>query len=122
MNKIRDTLIAARALIEDEERWTKGAMARDKNGAPCESGGTPVCWCASGAIMMCELKKRSADSEGAMRYLREALPPWAMRNVPQFNDNSHTTHAEVLAAFDKAIDLAKDAEVRAPGMWGWKTE
>ena len=118
MNKIRDTLIAARALIAEEKCWTKGALARDENGVACESGDTPVCWCASGAIMLCELKKRSADREGALRYLRMSLPK--VVSIPTFNDYPATTHADVLAAFSKAIDLAKKAEVKVPPMWEWK--
>ena len=120
MNKIRDTLIAARALIEDEKCWTKGVIARDEDGNAWTVGCTPVCWCATGAILCCETEM-PPDREGALNYLRAALPPWPARSVPLFNDDFRTTHADVLAAFDRAIELAeKEAEVKAPGMWGWK--
>ena len=121
MNRVRDTLIAARALIEDEKCWTKHVMARDKDGEPCELESCeledpPVCWCASGAIA--HSSRVSLGGVGAMGYLRAALPSWAARNVIDWNDHPDTTHADVLAAFDRAIDLAKEAELRAPlGVW-----
>lgn len=104
MNTVKETLIAARKLIEKPENWTKGAHARDSEGVdvwPDDS--SSVCFCASGAV-------RLASSGSALelfigqKMLEECLPPsLGYDQIPSFNDAPETTHADVLALFDRAI-------------------
>lgn len=97
----REILIAARAKIEAPERWTKEAYALDANGdhVACDYEGA-VRWCAVGAIGY-------VGQELIDTAFREFLPEgWILEN---WNDAPERTHAEVLAAFDRAIELAGDA-------------
>lgn len=97
----REILTAARALIAEPERWTQGAYARDAAGVPVDdSAETAICWCASGALF------KFSSLPGADRA-RSAVAS-IVGPIPDFND--HHTHAEVLAAFDKAIASCGEGE------------
>lgn len=102
----REILIAARALIEAPERWTKGEFARNKEGEKCHANSDAAsCYCMEGAILSQSgkwpLKAR------ACAILRASLA--SAITIPVWNDAPERTHAEVLAAFDRAIELAGDA-------------
>lgn len=96
-----DDLIAARALIDTPEKWAKG----------------PGMWgsdrhCAHQALLF---------RNGAMKAVARAIPfRWKLRqwvvgrwsvlcsaNIIRFNDARSTTHADILALFDRAISAAK---------------
>lgn len=99
-------LKAARATIEDPVHWVKGRFSRMVNDR--------VCYCAVGAVaetlgnvdggsvtLSLELTK-------VLETLAQALPPSTARpstapvhRLTAFNDSS--THAQVLALFDRAI-------------------
>lgn len=92
-----DILRRGRERIATPDKWTKGAAARTSTGRRCmETSPRAVCWCMIGAI--------NAELGGlgwrAVEPAREAL---GVGYVPRFNDNPATTHADVLAAFDRAI-------------------
>jgi hypothetical protein len=96
----REILIAARALIADLKSWTQGAYQRDAKGRMCKPENA-VCWCSEAAIL------RSGRGFPA--------PTWAAADILQsvvgglifdWNDAPDRTHAEVLAAFDRAIEVA----------------
>jgi len=98
-------LEAARMLLDDPDAWVQGAYAKDADGLPAHEMSPEACrWCLSGAIRaLCPLDggyPLALNRQTARRYLGIAtgLP------IPDFNDNA--THAEVLAALDKAIELA----------------
>ena len=96
MNK-HEALKAARERIADPSSWTQGSAARDHKGverAPDDDDAT--CWCAWGACWI------ASKHNGALEELGEAM---GTMSIGEFND-SHT-HAEVLAAFDKAIEATK---------------
>jgi hypothetical protein len=78
-------LIAARALIGDPANWGQG------------NGDRPGTNCASEAI------SKSAFHAGEAFFAFDALMKAAgiSDNIPRWND--HSTHAQVLAGFDKAI-------------------
>jgi hypothetical protein len=98
-------LRAARRLIEEPERWTKGAAARDSAGKRVESGDTSAqCWCAYGAIGRAT-GYRVSDWDARM-LLSEVVGGC----ISMWNDAPWRTHVEVLAAFDAAIALAKGEE------------
>lgn len=96
-----EVLIAARARIATPDRWCQGAYWRGANGEVVESYGSDcVSCCSLGAL------HSVGDSDEARQYLREAnakVPCW---NLAVWNDAPDRTHAEVLAAFDRAIELA----------------
>ena len=83
-----EALRAARARIEKPESWGKG------------HGLTPPrepALCALGALIF------DGPHAEAIARLREAL---GTSYVHKWNDAPERTHAEVLAAFDRAIELA----------------
>jgi hypothetical protein len=98
-------LARARALIAEEQRWCKRSFARAWFDIP-----VPVHsrfarrFCALGAIRRAgrELRVSTQDASNALRW-QTVLP------VPDWNDDTRRTHAEVVVAFDAAIaalDLA----------------
>jgi hypothetical protein len=95
----RGILVAARALIEHPEAWTKGEYARDKKGNRVSpSSRKAACWCARGAIL-----RAAAGNIPAGFRAHDRL--WAVirGSITRWNDAPERTHAEVLAAFDRAI-------------------
>ena len=90
----------AKALISDPAKWTQKAAARDIEGAEVAFGDEDaVCWCALGAIW------RAVPNNDVETDAIFALSNAMGMGVPLFND-AHT-HPEVLAAFDRAIELAE---------------
>lgn len=95
-----DVLVKARALIDKPEAWTKGALARASTGRRArEDGPGAVCWCVSGAIICAN---GGQYHRGAFRAFEASLGP-NRPVIPHWNDAPERTHAEVLAAFDRAI-------------------
>lgn len=93
---VLETLEAARKLIEKPKSWTRGEYARDCNGDPVDfTSSTAACWCSSGALHVV----------GGDPLARRLLYETVGGSLVYFNDNH--THAEVLAAFDAAIEKAK---------------
>jgi hypothetical protein len=105
-----EVLIAARELISVPERWTKSAYARSADGRPIGPCGVAsqdaVCWCPVGAVD--RLVEDGTDLAAyALDYLQMVVGGGRVAN---WNDAQERTHAEVLAAFDKAIELARAEE------------
>lgn len=102
-------LKGARKLISDPAHWTKAAFARSANGEERNClDGEASCWCAWGALYRAayDCGDKSLDEvEPARAILARSMDD----SIPSFNDNH--THAEVLAAFDRAI-LAASPEVK----------
>jgi hypothetical protein len=95
MNKTKELLVAAKALISNEENWCQGGYSKKK-----EDG--TISYCAVGAIMMAitsDTEERMEERVGAQEELRRHTND--SRSIAMFND-SHT-HAEVMELFDKAI-------------------
>lgn len=93
----------ARALIEDPVHWCQTAEARTKSGYPVN----PLCreatqWCASGAIF------RVAECDLTHPTHRILCKAMGVKWVADFNDRR--SHFDVLTAFDRAIELAEQAE------------
>lgn len=96
-------LEAARAKIERPESWCKGSEAVDECGAPIWAGDERACrWCAFGAIKACDLN--GLDLWDIVDFLDKANGIGG--SLGRWNDAA--THAEVLAAFDRALTRAKD--------------
>jgi hypothetical protein len=100
---VESLLTRARKRIEAPERWTQGHEALDANRRSVGPTTAAACqWCATGSLL-CESESWSAY-EKAWWQLNGALDD--DDSVIMFNDTH--THAEVIAAFDRAISLAKD--------------
>ncbi len=103
---IKSTLQAARDLITDPKAWIKGDYARSEQGLTLYSPSHPdaACFCAIGA-----LARASGMSAGQVEQsdLAAALN-LAMGRIPQAsvaNLNDSSTHEEILAIFDRAIEV-----------------
>ena len=103
----REILIAARKLIEPPDRWTRGSLARNAEGywvgihSP-----NAVCWCMEGAVLLSSNSTNTDDVLVALKLLEKASGVFPSA----YNDAPDRTHAEVLAAFDCAIQLAGDTK------------
>ena len=102
---LRDDLIAAKKLIEHPENWMQGDYTNWYG-----------CLCALGACRLAlygsvERKGRAhnGDENPLAFALKESLPAGDWRTVDEFNDHPDTTHADVMALFDRAIAAAGDA-------------
>jgi hypothetical protein len=105
--KPSEILRAARAKIATPERWTKGQFARDATGYWVSyDNSDAVGWCAEGAVYAVLLGHVKADD------LFVFLDRASGGNTPFFNDAPSTTHADVMAMFDRAIALAEAEEVK----------
>ena len=105
MTSTLETLLKARDLISDPKRWTQRSFAVHEDGGDClpEDDGA-VCFCAEGALIRASGSKLT---HGYPKELEKALEA-EMGDIWHFNDTH--THAEVLAAFDAAIEKARAAE------------
>lgn len=104
---IVENLTAARALIDQPQKWVKG-----KYQIVLADGST--CFCALGALQTACLENAESSYDyyyelealGAHipHYYRVGVPDVSISNsLTRFNDSPDTTHAEVLMLFDKAI-------------------
>ena len=100
MPSVRENLIAAKALIDTPEKWGKGAMSRA--GALCSVGALGVASCGG------PFGWRYED----LYELQKALPKaWRWNQVASFNDDDETTHADIMALFDRAIAASSNEEI-----------
>ncbi len=100
-----EILKRARELLTPEGRWIKGALARSADGADVRDDfSNATCFCALGAINVAWYSMLGGEKRSfldAALLLEDQLP--AGMGIPAFNDDPKTTHADVLAAFDRAI-------------------
>lgn len=107
MNHVQVELTRAKALISDPEKWTKHGFAKDEEGHPV----SPIaynakCFCTVGALY-CVLGSDYGGQSLALQALEAASKDLHnLHSVPRFNDSPVTKHADVLALFDRAIELA----------------
>lgn len=97
-----EILTKARAKIADPDNWGKGLRGCSFDRRPLET------CCAAEAIE--EVAPTAHEvRRAAMRALYDAAGlEWNKDSIIHWNDAPERTHAEVLAAFDKAIALAKE--------------
>jgi hypothetical protein len=107
MPTVLETLQRARELILDPEHWTKNAAAKDVNGkdlciSEVERG---VCFCVVGALSYVSPHDPDAMYQTSLRAKRalELRLPGDFDCLEDFNDDEETTHAHVVALFDRAI-------------------
>lgn len=101
MATVRENLIAARALIDTPEKWGKG-----------EYEPRPGCYCMAGAIFAAKGERydpwelgESPESKAIKQALDEVSDgPRFWHSYVEYNDDPATTHADVMALFQRAID------------------
>lgn len=101
-----EVLIAARKVIEKPENWTQGVLAKNRYGnAVYVYSEEAACFCSMGALY------RAVDEDDCLKTNIIDDVAAILSSIVQddtvagFNDKS--THAEVLALFDKAIEMEK---------------
>lgn len=93
---VKEDLIAAKALIDTPEKWTKNYFRTDDG-----------CYCAVGAIDAATRPDPTFDrGDRAHAALLAALPEGAL-SITGFNDRRSTVHADIMALFDRAIAAAE---------------
>lgn len=103
-----EALTKALAKIASPENWTQHAWARDSSGASIWTGHPDAeCWCGTGAVMAVSLFLPTRRA--TLVWLNEAAEELHDSTYVTFNDDSETTHAEVVAVFRRAIELAEAA-------------
>ncbi len=106
-----EVLRKALALIDTPEKWTKVVIARNAHGKEVSHrSADAVCFCMDGALARAadlEISRGRYEYEGATRAIRTAT---GEREYWLWNDAPERTHAEVVAAFQKAIAAAEAGE------------
>lgn len=103
-----EILTKAKALINTPDTWTQGSNARDANGHTATLLGEKACkFCMNGAL------ERVSDftSYSARLAVYDAL---GHRDIVHWNDAHNRKHEDVMAVFDKAIELFKAHPERYP--------
>ena len=98
-----DVLKATRALIDTPEKWTKGAYARDARGRVVgwlDPGAS--CFCVQGAFHKALGHLGDSSFEVWHERVSDAFPAH-FNSVQEYNDHPDTTHADIMAVFDRAI-------------------
>lgn len=107
----KEVLEKAKAIIADPFHWTKGAFARNSHGTTViDVTSEDACsFCALGALV--RVMENETDYNHARDILELCVGDKNFPNVPAFNDASETTHADILALFDCAIEEASHEQL-----------
>ncbi len=101
----KETLTGARKLIENQQRWTQGAWGRDEDGNLVSyTSEHAVCWCSEGALKVVSGGRWELYSGARIALERALSAQGEATSLTGFNDTHN--HNEVLALFDKAIEIA----------------
>ncbi len=103
MKSASETLIAAKALIEDEAHWTRKAYARNQAGKPVPTVNETACqFCAIGAL------NRAGHTWEAGSQLERQARKMGFHGV--FSLNDYGDHSLVMKMFKLAIEDAQAKE------------
>lgn len=107
-------LRGARALLARPDAWLRGVGARTSEGELCPSSSpAAACFCAIGVLN--HLAPLGGWGKAHRALFAELPKAWCSRvkpsnvkddhwvSVARFNDDPNTTHADLLALFDRAI-------------------
>lgn len=103
MASVKDNLIAAKTLIDTPEKWLKGALSDSQE----------TCFCAMGALGHSGgFGLVSSDENPEMASLIANIPSHfskigSKHRLAEFNDHPDTSHADIMALFDRAIMKAE---------------
>jgi hypothetical protein len=95
----------AKARIAKPSAWCQGCLARNHNGK--QTGydmRSAVSWCMIGAVLRDGADNAAKDE--ALQMLQEAV----RGSVSSFNDKPHRDHADVMAAYDRAIKIEEGGD------------
>ena len=103
-----ELLQAARRWLIDPDHWGRGAYYLDHTGEACGPWDINLSsTCALGAVYQFADRQITSVQDQhfqAMEALHQALPErWQMAGVMAMNEDAATTHADVLALYDRAI-------------------
>lgn len=106
--EVLEVLTKAREAIDEPHKWSQGAFFRNDKGVVVGGLDKATCFCAVGAIQSV-VKLPSVLSRAALRTLargigKEAKPLY----ITTWNDRAERTYDDVIAAFDRAIEIAKE--------------
>ena len=103
---VRRLLMDAKALIAQEENWTKGTFARSaSNRQVLITSPRAQKFCSWGAILRAAGDDREFLEHDALFLLEKET---GTNNASLFNDAPSTTHPMVMRLFNKAIRRAKE--------------
>ena len=114
-----EILIKVRELLSNKDHWTKGYYARNVRNDMIDPQDPAACtFCMYGAIYkVCPDIPFSAVGfkdpiimqahDEITRAIVELYPAFKDEPEARFNDNSNTTHEDVLKVLDRAIELNK---------------
>lgn len=104
--KPSEILHAAANLLKNPGAWTQKSDARDAHGYEVRvSSPKATCWCAFGAIVKVIANPYDEIDTQVAAFLRQATGIWS---ITSWNDAEGRTQEQVIAAFLKAEQLAKD--------------
>ena len=117
-----DTLALARILLARPERWAQGAIALDKRGKALSTFDNACRFCAAGAIGLAthvlHEHEHDRDLTGSSFEHAERLLDCAAYKLGEYQSyiglNEHDSHAQVLAMFDHALDMASPQPAPQP--------
>ena len=96
--KVSEILKAAKAKIDTPDKWCQKELCNGED--YCNA----TRFCSIGALWSIE------EEPDAETYLRRAARARKFDGIIHLNDNENTTHADVMAAYDEAIELAEKDE------------
>jgi hypothetical protein len=103
-NSLTEVLTNARALVQ--RGWCKAALARGPDGSKTSwNDPAAVAWCAVGAVQRVSECTHWGPALTLLARAANTRTP-----VPIWNDEDHRTKKQVLAAFDRATELARAGE------------
>ncbi|MFM7009062.1 MAG: hypothetical protein ACKO0Z_06965 [Betaproteobacteria bacterium] len=104
MNETVEILKRAREIIAAPGAWTKGKDAINEKGEGVNPKSPNACaFCSYGAVLR---EVPLGEHFRVIDILREALPK-GYEMISLYNDHSITSHDDVLALFDRAIEISK---------------
>ena len=109
--KLALILESARDILSNPTAWTQRVEALDDRGHECSPYDNHACrYCASGAIKLACLELPEGTAEACIDWLNSVvLPDYSPEDVlSEWNDEPTTTHAMILAFFNRAITLARE--------------
>lgn len=99
-----DVLVECRRVLSDPARWHKGDMM-------VMYGNGHTAFCSLGVVHQMTHEKEAANAEVFAlldHTMKACLHGRWQGQIAAFNDAGHTTHAEVLAYFDRCIAYVKE--------------
>lgn len=101
--KVVEVLVKAREILSKEENWTRENYARDEDGEPVYfDSSKAVSFCSIGAVAT---SGYSAEYVSALEALEMVVKPTP---IIVFNDAESTSHKDVMAMFDLAIESLEE--------------